>query len=80
MTFSWTDFSFQPFTVSAFRFVPVEQRALGLLLAEVSSIRRRTKWDQAAGRRFFTCDRANLWSEPFLHPFRVAFIVTRALF
>jgi hypothetical protein len=37
MTFSWTDFSFQPFTVSAFRFVPVEQRALGLLVAETDS-------------------------------------------
>jgi hypothetical protein len=33
MTFSWTDFSFQPFTVSAFRFVPVERSALGLLPA-----------------------------------------------
>jgi hypothetical protein len=32
MTFSWTDFSFQPFSVSAFYF-GVEQRALGLLLA-----------------------------------------------
>jgi hypothetical protein len=32
MTFSWTDFSFQPFTVSAFRFVPVEQSVLALLL------------------------------------------------
>ena len=40
---------------------PVELPALGLLLAEVIRGSRRTQWAQTAGRRFFTCGRANLW-------------------
>jgi hypothetical protein len=31
----------------------------------VISIRRRTKWAQTVGRHFLTCERANLWSDPF---------------
>jgi hypothetical protein len=33
---------------------------------DVISIRCRTKWG-TAGRRFSTCDQANLWSDPFMH-------------
>ena len=35
---------------------------------EVISIRRRKKWVQTEGRRLFTYDRANLWSNPFTFP------------
>ncbi|MCX6926688.1 MAG: hypothetical protein NT154_26305 [Verrucomicrobia bacterium] len=31
----------------------------------VISIRRRAKWAQTVGRHFLTCERANLWSDPF---------------
>ena len=50
----------------------VERPALRLLLAEVIPGSRRTQWAQTAGRRFFTCGRANLgltitfsWTAPF---------------
>ena len=32
---------------------------------ELVLVRRRMKWPQTAGRRFFTCDRANLWPDLF---------------
>jgi len=43
---------------------PVEQRAWVCCWWEVSSIRRRAKWRETAGRCILTYDRANLWSDP----------------